>query len=48
MHGDKLMTGELTGEKKHEFWTSDLPHGIYIVKVIAEGYVETFKLVKTR
>jgi hypothetical protein len=48
MRGDKLMTGELIGEKKHEFRTLDLPPGVYIVKVLAEGYAETFKLVKTR
>jgi hypothetical protein len=48
MHGEKLMTGELTGEKKHEFYVSDLPHGLYFVKVIADGYLESFKLVKTR
>jgi hypothetical protein len=48
MRGERLMTGELIGEKKHEFFVSDLPHGLYFVKVIADGYLETFKLVKTK
>ncbi|MEI6436323.1 MAG: T9SS type A sorting domain-containing protein, partial [Bacteroidota bacterium] len=48
MRGEKLITGELIGEKKREFYISDLPHGLYFVKVVAEEYVETFKLVKTR
>ena len=48
MRGERVMTGEIVGEKKHEFFLSDLPHGLYFVKLIAEGYVETFKLVKTR
>jgi hypothetical protein len=48
MRGEKMMTGELIGEQKHQFGLNDLPHGIYIVKVYADGYLETFKLVKTR
>jgi hypothetical protein len=48
MRGERLMTGELIGEKKHEFSVSDLPHGLYFVKVVADGYLETFKLVKAR
>jgi hypothetical protein len=48
MRGERLMTGSLIGEKKQEFRTADLPNGLYFVKVVAEGYVETFKLVKTR
>ena len=48
MRGEKVMTGEIIGEKKHEFWLSNLPHGLYFVKVLAGDYIETFKLVKTR
>jgi hypothetical protein len=48
MHGERLMSGEMAGEKKHKFWTSGLPQGLYFVKVVADGYVETFKLVKAR
>jgi hypothetical protein len=42
------MSGVMMGEKKHEFRVSDLPNGLYFVKVVADDYVETFKLVKTR
>ncbi|MDP1620787.1 MAG: T9SS type A sorting domain-containing protein [Bacteroidales bacterium] len=48
MHGKKVVQGELIGEKKHEFRTSDLPHGLYFVTVVADDDVETFKLVKTK
>jgi len=48
MTGEKLMTGEMNGEKKHEFRLSELPYGIYVVKVLAGDKVETFKLVITR
>jgi hypothetical protein len=48
MRGERLMNGEMIGEKSHEFWLSNLPHGLYFVKVIAGEQVETFKLVKTR
>jgi hypothetical protein len=48
MRGERLMSGDLIGEKKHEFRLSDLPHGLYYVKVVADGYMKTFKLVKTR
>ncbi|MDP1548393.1 MAG: T9SS type A sorting domain-containing protein, partial [Anaerolineales bacterium] len=34
MHGKKVVQGELIGEKKHEFRTSDLPHGLYFVTVV--------------
>ncbi|MFZ4520803.1 MAG: T9SS type A sorting domain-containing protein, partial [Bacteroidales bacterium] len=48
MRGERLINQELIGEKKHEFWFSDLPPGLYIVKVFANEHMETFKLVKTR
>jgi len=48
MRGDKLMTGDLDGTRKREFMLSDLPQGLYFVKVIANGHVETFKVVKTK
>ncbi len=48
MRGERLMTGEMQGEKKHEFYVSDLPHGLYFVKVVADEYVETFKLIKVK
>ncbi|HNY01090.1 MAG TPA: T9SS type A sorting domain-containing protein, partial [Bacteroidales bacterium] len=48
LHGERLMTADMTGEKKHEFRMPQLPAGLYVLKVFAEGYTETFKLVKTR
>jgi hypothetical protein len=48
MRGERLMTEKIVGERKHEFWLPDLPHGLYYVKVVADDHLETFKLVKTR
>jgi hypothetical protein len=48
MRGDRLLSSRMIGEKQHEFITSDLPTGLYFVKIVAEGYSETIKLVKTR
>jgi hypothetical protein len=48
MRGDRLLTDDLDGARKREFQLSDLPQGLYFVKVIANGHVETFKLVKTK
>jgi hypothetical protein len=48
MHGDQVLSAQMIGEKTHEFITADLPAGLYFVKVVADDYVETIKLVKTR
>jgi hypothetical protein len=48
MNGSRVMTGQMIGEKKTEFVTSALPTGIYFVKIVADDYVETIKLIKTR
>jgi Secretion system C-terminal sorting domain len=48
MRGERVMNTELTGEKIHEFLLSDLLQGLYFVKVLADDYVETFKMVITR
>jgi hypothetical protein len=48
IRGERMMSEELSGQKKHEFWLSDLPNGLYIVKVFADDNLQTFKLVKTR
>jgi len=48
MSGSRVMTGQMVGEKRHEFASSALPAGIYFVKVVADDYVETIKLIKTR
>jgi hypothetical protein len=46
-NGTLMLTDDITGQKQ-EFRFADMPVGLYIVKVVAEGSVETFKLVKTR
>ncbi len=48
MTGEKVMTEQMIGEKSHEFHFSNIPVGLYFVKVVAGDYVETIKLVKTR
>ncbi|MCX6269406.1 MAG: T9SS type A sorting domain-containing protein [Bacteroidetes bacterium] len=48
MSGEKVMTEQMVGEKKHEFRFSDIPVGLYFVRVVADNYVETIKLIKTR
>ena len=48
LRGDRVLTTELQGERKHEFSLSQMPVGLYFIKVIAEDDVETLKLVKTR
>jgi hypothetical protein len=48
MNGKKVMTENIVGEKKHEFNFSDLPVGLYFVKIVADEYVETIKLIKSR
>ncbi len=48
LKGEKVMTERFAGEKSHEFRFAELPEGLYFVKVIADHYVETLKLVKTR
>jgi uncharacterized repeat protein (TIGR03803 family) len=48
MRGEQLMTKHLYGEKKHVFSVSDLQNGLYFVKIVADGEVETLKLVITR
>ena len=48
MSGAKVLTESMIGQKKHEFRFADMPNGLYFVKVVADDYVETIKLVKTR
>jgi hypothetical protein len=48
MSGMRVMTEQMIGEKQHEFGFSELPFGMYFVKVVADEYVETIKLIKTR
>ena len=46
LHGEKIMTETMIGEKKHEFRLPDIVTGLYFVKIVADDYVETIKLVK--
>lgn len=48
MRGNRVLASQMIGEKQHEFSTSDLPVGLYFVKVVAEDYTETIKLIVTR
>ena len=48
MKGEKVMTERMVGEKSHEFSFASIPVGLYFVKVVADDYVETIKLVRTR
>lgn len=48
MSGGRILTDLIVGEKKHDFATSSLPAGVYFVKVAADDYVETVKLIKTK
>ena len=46
MRGEKVMTETIIGEKMNDFRFSDMATGLYFVKVVADGYVETMKLIK--
>jgi hypothetical protein len=48
MSGEKVLTESMIGEMKHEFRFADVSNGLYFVKVVADDYVETIKLVKVR
>jgi hypothetical protein len=48
MRGEKVLSETLSGETVHEFSVSDIPEGIYIVKVVAGETVFTSKLIRTR
>ncbi|MFZ4520577.1 MAG: T9SS type A sorting domain-containing protein [Bacteroidales bacterium] len=48
MNGEKVLSEVMIGEKSHEFNFSGIPVGLYFVKVVADDYVETIKLIKTR
>jgi hypothetical protein len=46
MRGEKMITDQIIGQKKQEIMFSDMAVGLYFVKVIADGYVETIKVIK--
>ena len=48
MSGERIMTERMIGEQHQEFRFSGIPVGLYFVKIVADDYVETIKLIKTR
>jgi hypothetical protein len=46
LHGEKVFTGILKGERKHEFSLSNNPVGVYFVRVISGNISETGKIIK--
>lgn len=46
MLGERILTDQMTGVKKHEFVLPDLPAGIYVVKIQAGETMETVKLIR--
>ena len=48
MSGEKVLTERFDGLMNREFDFGGMSGGLYFVKVIADDYVETIKLVKTR
>ncbi|MCX6303729.1 MAG: choice-of-anchor J domain-containing protein [Bacteroidetes bacterium] len=48
MNGTKVLTESMVGEKSHEFRFTNIPVGLYFVKIVADDYVETIKLIRSR
>lgn len=46
LHGEKVISETMIGGKQHDFRFSGMPAGLYFLKIVAEGNVETIKLVK--
>ena len=46
LHGERLFTAALTGERKHQFATGGLPAGIYFVRVTTGEGTQTMRLIK--
>ena len=46
MHGEKLISRPLTGERKLELSLHDRPDGIYILRVISKGVSGTSRIIK--
>jgi hypothetical protein len=46
MKGEKVLAKELTGRKTHDFSLSEVPSGLYFVRVFAGEKAETMKLIK--
>lgn len=48
MRGEKLISTRMLNEKQHLFTITDVPQGIYFVRVVKGTRTETFKLILTR
>jgi hypothetical protein len=46
LHGEKVQTIDLVGERKHEFSLTDRPDGVYLIRVIVNGKAEHRKMIK--
>ncbi|HPS51704.1 MAG TPA: T9SS type A sorting domain-containing protein, partial [Bacteroidales bacterium] len=46
MMGERILTNEIIGQKKHEFLLSTMPVGVYFVRISGGDQVETIKLIK--
>ena len=44
--GEKVLTAQLSGERKHEFSLSDRPEGVYFIRVITGDKAKTVKIIK--
>ena len=44
--GNRIFSQHVTGEKSYDFGFGTAPAGVYFVRLVAEGYSETLKLVK--
>ncbi len=46
LQGEKVMTNELTGSRKHEFSLSEAPAGLYFMRIFSENSTETVRIMK--
>jgi hypothetical protein len=48
LRGERKMLTSYNGGRSHDFELRDLPPGLYLLKVVSGGRVESFKLILTR
>ena len=46
MKGERMLSNELAGERKHEFSLSGKPVGIYVIRVISNKNSGTTRIIK--
>ncbi|MCX6303702.1 MAG: T9SS type A sorting domain-containing protein [Bacteroidetes bacterium] len=46
MMGSRIISGQITGEKKHQFMLGEVPAGIYLVRIVNGGMAKTVKIIK--